>query len=69
MFKAMICVSGMLGILVSCTPMSSEETARQDAYFRIFQAKGASLAMTLEDMVDLGLTRPVNLADPAFPPK
>lgn len=69
MLKEVICAAGILGTLASCTPISPEDAARLDAYERVFQAKGASRAMTLQDMVDLGMARRVNLADPAFPPK
>ena len=69
MFRKMICGAAILGMLASCVPLAREDAARLDAYQRVFQAKGAANAMTFQDMVDLGLARRVNLADPAFPPK
>jgi hypothetical protein len=69
MFKAVILAASILGMLASCAPITPEDAARLEAYHRVFQAKGASNAMTMQDMIDLGLARRVNLADPAFPPK
>jgi hypothetical protein len=69
MFKRVICAAGILGMLVSCAAITPEDAARLEAYHRVFHPKGASNAMTMQDMIDLGLARRVNLADPAFPPK
>ncbi len=69
MLKKMVCTAAILASLASCAPLDRADEARLEAYQRAYQAKGASNAMTMQDMVDLGLARRTNLADPAFPPK
>ena len=69
MLNKMICTAAILASLASCAPLDRADEARLAAYQRVAHAKGASNAMTMQDMVDLGLVRRTNLADPAFPPK
>ena len=67
MSKRSVCAAGIGAILASCTPISPQEAVRLEAYHRVYHAKGASLAPTLQDLVELGFAWRVNLADPAFP--
>ena len=66
-YRVLALAASIVALVASCAPIAPEDAKRLDAYQSVIQAKGASNALTLDNLEALGLARRVNLADPAFP--